>query len=198
MQAHFLQKVEIFCKKAVVILIGNYGENAPTLPNSTPIAVFDIVTENPLFIGIFSILIFVIAIVVLEQEFTTLPTTSVKASLYLPGAPPNDNLAKMKFLSNRAMEKKCSLGTIMNLKNSHTLAYFADFYDTALFCNTNLKSKLFLCENHKIFKQNDLVSTHFVNALSCFSKIIVSGENELQELVSATIKPIPTTDSEEE
>uniref|UniRef100_A0AC35FZT6 Uncharacterized protein n=1 Tax=Panagrolaimus sp. PS1159 TaxID=55785 RepID=A0AC35FZT6_9BILA len=164
--AHFLQKVEIFCKKAVVILIGNHGENAPTLPNFTPIAVFDIVTKNPLLI---------------EQEFTTLPTTSVKASLYLPGAPPNGNLAKMKFLSNRAMEKRCSLGTIMDLKDSHTLAYFADFYDTALFCNINLK-----------------ICTHFINALSCFSKIIVSGEKELQELVSETIKPLPTIDSEEE
>jgi hypothetical protein len=46
-----LQLIESFGKNAVVMLMGNYGEPAPELPNSSPTAVIKILMENPLFIG---------------------------------------------------------------------------------------------------------------------------------------------------
>uniref|UniRef100_A0AC35G1E4 Uncharacterized protein n=1 Tax=Panagrolaimus sp. PS1159 TaxID=55785 RepID=A0AC35G1E4_9BILA len=123
--ASFLAKIDIYCKNAVVILLGNFGEGAPVLPTSLPTAVFDVLVEKP---------------VLITAEFTTLPKTSIKASLYLPGSPNESELTKMKFLSKKAMEKGSALGSVMSLEESHCLASFADHNENAAICNVSLKS----------------------------------------------------------
>jgi hypothetical protein len=124
--AAFLATINRICKKAVIVLLANYGCEAPTLPSKTPLAIIDVLIDKPLLI---------------KTEFTTLPKTSVKASLYIPDAPTDSQTNKMKFLSQLAIEKECSIGSIIALEELYVLSKFAQSDEISTICFPSLERK---------------------------------------------------------
>uniref|UniRef100_A0AC34G9Y0 Uncharacterized protein n=1 Tax=Panagrolaimus sp. ES5 TaxID=591445 RepID=A0AC34G9Y0_9BILA len=145
------------CSKAVILLIGNYKNPAPVLSDRSPTSEINLLMESPMLI---------------DQVVTSLPDPVVKASLYLPGAPAEDVVEKMKYLSSVAKQHRCSLASTMAVENIPEFASLSASKTKAAFCFVSEK-----------------VARIFLSNCALFNDVTVVGEAQLRAIVQSVCNP---------
>lgn len=69
---------------------------------------------------------------VVDKICNALPPALVKAAIYIPGSPEGSWEEKARFLTNKAMQKRCLLAAALNINECHSFAKLAESYDHAL------------------------------------------------------------------